>query len=125
MKRKQNMVMWLGTIGVICASLGMAAAQSRSISGMYVFPKRNQPPEQQQQDEMQCHSSAVEMTGFNPTVPPSSPPPSQGAPTGSGARGAVRGASLPACTHTRTSSRGGANTPYTMPRHSLSTPLRL
>jgi hypothetical protein len=92
MKRTQNRAWWLSTLGVVSLSVGIAAAQSGSISGMYVFPKQGQPPEQQQQDEMQCHASAVEMTGFTPSAPPSVPSPSQGAPTGSGARGAVRGA---------------------------------
>jgi len=92
MKRRHNSVRWLSAIGVVGMSIGIVAAQSGSISGMYVFPKRNQPPEQQQQDERQCNSSAIEMTGFNPSAPQSVPPPSQGAPAGSGARGAVRGA---------------------------------
>jgi Glycine zipper len=92
MERTQNRARWLSAIGVVSMSIGIAAAQSGSISGMYVFPKRGQPPEQQQQDEMQCHSTAVEMTGFNPSAAASAPPPSQGAPAGSGARGAVRGA---------------------------------
>src|SRR5262249_23675847 len=92
MQQKRNMLVWPVMLSLVVVSVAVAAAQSASISGMYVFPKRGQPPEQQQQDEMQCHSSAVEMTGFNPSAPPSVPPPSQGAPTGSGARGAVRGA---------------------------------
>jgi hypothetical protein len=92
MKRTHNIIRWLSAIGVVSMSIDIAAAQSGSVSGMYVFPKRNQPPEQQQQDEMQCNSSAVEMTGFDPSAPPSAPPPSQGAPAGSGARGALRGA---------------------------------
>jgi hypothetical protein len=92
MKNTHNIIRWLGAIGVVSISVGIAAAQPNSISGMYVFPKGDQSPEQQQQDETQCHNSAVQMTGFNPTAPPSAPPPSQGAPTGSGARGAVRGA---------------------------------
>ena len=85
MKRMHNSVRWLSVIGVVGMGIGIAAAQSGSISGMYVFPKRNQPPDQQQQDEMQCNSSAIEMTGFNPSAPPSAPPPTQGAPAGSGA----------------------------------------
>src|SRR5262245_47602451 len=94
MKLKRNMLVWPVTMSLVLGSIGMAAAQSPSISGMYVFPKSGQPPEQQQQDEMQCYSSAVEMSGFNPTAPQGAPPPppSQGAPTGSGARGAVKGA---------------------------------
>jgi len=86
-------MIWLGAIGVVCASIGMAAAQAGSISGMYVFPKRNQGPEQQQQDEMQCHGTAVEMTGYNASAPPSPPPPQgQRNQPGTTARGAVRGA---------------------------------
>src|SRR6185503_15154107 len=66
MKRVHNSVRWLSAIGVVGMSIGIAAAQSGSISGMYVFPKRNQPPEQQQQDERRCDSSAIEMTGKAP-----------------------------------------------------------
>jgi len=92
MKHKRNMVVWLGAIGALCMNLEIAAAQSSSVSGMYVFPKGKQTREQQQQDEGQCHSAAVEMTGFNPSAPQNPPPQSQGAPAGSGARGALRGA---------------------------------
>jgi len=77
MKHKQNMAVWLGAIGAVCMSLEIAAAQG--ISGMYIFPKGKQTHEQQQQDEGQCHGAAVEMTGYNPSAPPSSPlPQSQG-----------------------------------------------
>ncbi|MGH8614022.1 MAG: glycine zipper domain-containing protein [Gammaproteobacteria bacterium] len=92
MSRKQILVVWLAIMSIVAVSIEMAAAQSGSISGMYVFPKGDQPPEQQQQDEMQCNSSVIEMTGVNPSAPQSAPPPSQGAPAGSGARGALRGA---------------------------------
>src|SRR5262245_43088181 len=88
MKRTQNSIRWLSALGVLSVSIGIAAAQSGSISGMYVFPKGGQPPEQQRQDEGECNGSAIEMTGFNPAAPQSAP----GAPAGSGARGAVRGA---------------------------------
>ncbi len=92
MSRKQMRRVWLSAISIVAVSIGIAAAQSGSISGMYVFPKRGQPPKQQQQDEMQCNSAAIEMSGFNPSAPQSPPPQSQGAPAGSGARGALRGA---------------------------------
>ena len=75
MKQKRNMLVWPVMMSLVVVSIEIAAAQSPSISGMYVFPKRGQPAEQQQQDEMACHSSAVEMTDFNPGAPPSAPPP--------------------------------------------------
>ena len=92
MKHKRNMVVGLGAIGALYMSLEIAAAQGGSVSGMYVFPKGKQTKQQQQQDEGQCYNTAVEMTGFDPSAPSSPPPQSQGAPTGSGARGALRGA---------------------------------
>jgi outer membrane protein with glycine zipper len=90
------MTVWLGAIGGMLMAMLMTVeitiAQSGSISGMYVFPKGKQTPQQQQRDEGQCHSKAVEMTGYNPSAPSSPPPQSQGAPTGSGVRGGLRGA---------------------------------
>ena len=92
MKRKQETILWLVMLGITFVSIDIAVAQSSGVSGMYVFPKGKQTLEQQQQDEGQCHSAAVEMTGFNPSAPQNPPPQSQGAPAGSGARGALRGA---------------------------------
>jgi hypothetical protein len=92
MKRTPLMVTWLGMLSFICTSAGLAAAQGSSISGMYIFPKGRQTPEQQQQDEFQCYNTAVEMTGYNPSAPSSPPPQSQGGQGKATAGGALKGA---------------------------------
>ena len=56
--------------------------------GQTVSPAKGQSPEQQQKDESECYSLAVQQSGYDPANPP---PPAQTAPvTGSGGR--VRGA---------------------------------
>lgn len=38
--------------------------------GLYVFPAKDQTPEQQAQDEVECYQWAMNQTGYNPTNPP-------------------------------------------------------
>jgi len=38
---------------------------------MYVYPKQGQDKAQQDKDTYECHSWAVQQTGFDPTKPPS------------------------------------------------------
>ena len=64
----------------------------------FVYREKRQSPQQQKQDEYECHNWAIQQTGYDPTNPPrqqaGAPPPSGSAEpeAGSGARGAVRGA---------------------------------
>jgi hypothetical protein len=37
---------------------------------MFIYPRQGQSQEQQADDHYQCHSSAVDQTGFDPTFPP-------------------------------------------------------
>jgi hypothetical protein len=62
---------------------------------MYIYPSRGQSP-QQQIDQGQCYSWAVQQSGFNPANPqiPGGPPPAAGAPQGGLFRGAAGGAAL-------------------------------
>lgn len=70
------------TVLFACALLpGAALAQ------MYVYPEKGQSAEQQQRDQGECHSWAVQQSGFNPGAPQVS-----GAPQGGAVRGAARGA---------------------------------
>ena len=55
--------------------------------GLFVYPQKQQTPEQQAKDENACYSSVQQQTGIDPTAPP--PPPAQ-APQQKG--GAVKGA---------------------------------
>jgi hypothetical protein len=69
-----------------------AAAQS------FVYPAKGQSPQQQQTDEGQCHTWAVQQSRYDPANPPPAAQPAQPATTatgvtpGAGARGAARGA---------------------------------
>ena len=59
--------------------------------GLFVYPQKNQTPQQQANDEHACYASAQQQTGIDPTAPP--PPPQEGkAKKGGGAKGAAGGA---------------------------------
>ena len=79
----------------IAAVLASAPAYTQQ---NFVYPGKGQSPQQQKQDEYECHNWAIQQTGYDPTNPPrqqaSAPPPSQpaGPAPGSGAQGAVKGA---------------------------------
>jgi hypothetical protein len=66
----------------------------------FVYPAQGQSPEQQRQDEFECHTWAVEQSGFDPISPsqPTTAPPPREAPQGGllqgGARGAAGGAAV-------------------------------
>jgi hypothetical protein len=62
--------------------------------GQYIYPSKGQNAQQQDRDQYECHTWAVQQTGFDPTKPqtaqaPSAPPP--GKPV---VKGAARGAAL-------------------------------
>ena len=70
-----------------------AAAQQ-----IFMYPTKGQSPEQQNRDRYECHTWAVQQTGFDPTnvqsaqIPATAAPPAQEAPQGGLLRGAARGA---------------------------------
>jgi len=66
--------------------IGLALAQNTMI-----YPAKGQSPEQQKQDEFECHQWAVNQTGFDPTKA-QAPPPQQGPEVGGAVRGAAGGA---------------------------------
>ncbi len=63
---------------------------------LYVYPTQGQSQEQQQKDRFECHTWAVQQTGFDPSRPaqPTTPPPTAEAPRGGAFRGAARGAAI-------------------------------
>lgn len=65
---------------------------------VYIYPTKGQSPEQQNRDRYECHTWAVQQTGFDPTNPqmaqPATPPPAREAPQGGLLRGGARGAAL-------------------------------
>ena len=67
---------------------------SPSAFGQYIYPSKGQSAQQQDRDRYECHTWAVQQTGFDPTRPqtaqaPSAPPP--GRPV---VKGAARGAAV-------------------------------
>ena len=71
---------------IVFLFVGFALAQDP-----IVYPAKGQSPDQQKQDEFECHQWAVNQTGFDPTKAQS--PPTQQAPQRGGAvRGAAGGA---------------------------------
>lgn len=64
--------------------------------GVIIYPDRGQSPQQQQQDQGQCHAWAVQQSGFDPSRPQmaQAPPPPQTGPQGQVLRGAGRGAAI-------------------------------
>ena len=70
----------------------MTASLNKAL-GMYVFPAKDQKPEQQSADEQACYSWAVEQSGIDPlTMEATTPDSVATGPDGSAVRGAARGA---------------------------------
>ncbi len=77
--------------GVALMLVGPLLAQE-----VFIYPTKGQTPEQQNRDRFECHTWAVQQTGFDPTRPQTAqaPPPAQGAPQGGVVRGGARGAAV-------------------------------
>jgi len=59
--------------------------------GLFVYPQKDQTPEQQSQDEKTCYASAQQQTGIDPAAPPPPPPEAQKK-QGGAVKGAAGGA---------------------------------
>jgi uncharacterized membrane protein len=76
------------------ASGQVPAAGSQSPAskiGLFVYPQKQQTPEQQAQDERACYASAQQQTGIDPTAP-AAPAQEADKKKGGGAKGAAGGA---------------------------------
>lgn len=73
-----------------CAALGFSAAAIGQQPKQMVYPSKGQTPQQQKTDEAQCHTWAVQQSGYDPANPPVAAKAQPAPVTGSGAR--VRGA---------------------------------
>jgi hypothetical protein len=70
--------------------------------GLMIYPSKGQSQQQQSRDRYECHTWAVQQTGFDPTNPQmaqssvsaAAPPPRAEAPQGGILRGGARGAAL-------------------------------
>ena len=60
----QARLLHVGVLSVVLALSGSASAQSPQL---YVYPLKNQSSAQQDKDRYECHSWAVEQTGFDPS----------------------------------------------------------
>ena len=70
----------------------MTASLNKSL-GVYVFPAKDQKPEQQSADEQACYSWAVQQTGVDPLIMTATEPDSVAkGPDGSAVKGAAKGA---------------------------------
>ena len=81
------------------ACLAVLAGGSAAAQGLFIYPSQGQSQEQQSRDQYECHTWAVQQTGFDPTnpqamqaPPPSAAPPPQEATQGGVLRGGARGA---------------------------------
>lgn len=79
------------------AALLIAAAFAADVSAQsFVYPAKGQSQKQQQKDEGQCHTWAVQQSKYDPANPPTAaaqpPVTATGTTPGAGARGAARGA---------------------------------
>ena len=88
--------MKFASLSMTLAALALFAALPGSTQAA-VYPSKGQSPQQQQQDEGECHNWAIQQTGYDPANPPAAAAPVQnttatGSTPGAGARGAARGA---------------------------------
>ncbi|HYB10751.1 MAG TPA: glycine zipper family protein [Alphaproteobacteria bacterium] len=70
-------------------------AHAASAQNLMIYPARGQDQQTQDRDRFECHSWAVQQTGFDPTrasAAPAPPPPPQGGLLRGAARGAAVGA---------------------------------
>ena len=61
-------------LSVLTLAVCSARCSYAQSNGMYIYPSKNQSQKQQDKDRYECHSWAVEQTGFDPTnVSPNNP----------------------------------------------------
>ncbi len=88
-------------ISTITVSVSMVPSAAWA-QGLIIYPSKGQSQQQLSRDRYECHTWAVQQTGFDPTnpqmaqsnVPAAAPPPRAEAPQGGLLRGGARGAAL-------------------------------
>ena len=80
-------------LALLVPAIGVSSALG---SDVIIYPAKGQSPDQQNRDRCDCHTWAVQQTGFDPTKPQTAQPapPPQQAPQGGAVRGAARGAAV-------------------------------
>lgn len=111
--RTSRRVGWLGSgIVIFAAATGCVSEPPRAVpvqvpppdTSVYFYPAKGQPPEQQDRDKYECHTWAVQQSGFDPSSPSApphlhvrvvagGPPPGTGVAAGA-ATGAIVGAAV-------------------------------
>jgi hypothetical protein len=87
----------LSVFGVSICGLAMGGTAPALAQGdIFIYPKKGQSAEQQSKDRFECHSWAVQQTGFDPSAPttPGVSAPAPPTTEGGAVRGAARGAAL-------------------------------
>lgn len=76
------------------ASIVIFGAGSLNVQaqGLMIYPAQGQSPQQQQQDQYNCHNWSVQQSGYDPNNPPQSSGPSLGSASKETLRGGARGA---------------------------------
>jgi hypothetical protein len=80
---------------LIVAAVAAAFATGSVLAQQFVYPAKGQSAQQQKKDEGECHTWAVQQSGFDPAKaapPPAPPTTATGTTRGAGVRGAARGA---------------------------------
>ena len=73
-------------------AFSMIFQASVAFGDVYIYPNKGQSAQQQDRDRYECHSWAVQQTGFDPTRPAQAPAQSSPQPGGEVVKGAARGA---------------------------------
>ena len=100
MKKTVTLVIALLLLAGMVYAQGTQAAQPASMTaslnknlGLYVFPAKDQKPDQQATDEQACYSWAVQQSGIDPLNMQATKPDSVAkGPDGSAVKGAAKGA---------------------------------
>jgi len=95
---------WLAVVlGVSAVIVSLSTVPNVAwAQGLFIYPSKGQSQQQLSQDRFECHTWAVQQTGFDPSnpqmaqsnVPAAAPPPRAEAPQGGLIRGGARGAAL-------------------------------
>ena len=87
MKRWPRLVLLVSLVSLGTVLVDSAGAQ------LMIYPQKGQSPQQQQQDQGECHVWAMQQSGYNPSAPIAAPPPPP-PPGGQAVQGAARGAAV-------------------------------
>jgi hypothetical protein len=87
---KMGRLLCVGLASLLLASSGWAQGE------LFVYPMKDQGPEQLAKDKAECSAWATQQTGFDPLATPQTPPVAEAPPaqTGGAVRGAARGAAV-------------------------------